>query len=1056
MIPCLYAASETAFTTNGIGKLSDAVSCQVTEKRNSSYELKMTYPTDGIHADSIQKGCLILAKPSVAASSQPFRIYKITTGQSGTKEIAARHVSYQLNDITASTVYGASCRSAILSLKTNATTPCDFTFSTDIDSDVPLSIDEPNSLRNCLGGIDGSILDTYGGEFEWNRFNVVLHKERGADNGVRIVYGKNLVELTLKEDDGDVITGVHPFWKGSVSVEDTDDSGDTTVDTQEVKVELPEKLVMVDGATEYRIRVLDCSTVFESQPTEEQLRAYAESYLASTSYTTPAVDVEINFAQLWQTPDYADIAAAEQVSLCDTVHVYLSKLGIEVSSKVTETVYDTLLERYESITLSNSTVVSSRSLVSTIDDLVSASVSALETKQTQEYSTLYASIQTLVAGSITAETVRAIIADFDYVAVDELDAAVADLGYVTAKQVEADYIKVENLSAAVGELGYLTAENAALTYATITTLNTNYLTAGEISARYAAIDFANVEVASVGTLFATVGLLSDMTIVDGYVTGALNGVTISANQLTAGTIDAGTITVVNLDCANLTVGTINGNQIAAGTITADNLAEDVTGAISNAQATADGKNTVYYSETAPSGGSYSVNDIWYDTDDGNAMYYWDGSEWVLAQYGSDAIAVGAVTAEQIAASAVTAAKIAAGTITSNEIASGTILASNIASGTITGSLVAADTITGDNIASETITADNIVAGAITTSKLAASAVTAEKIASAAITTDKLAANAVTAAKIDVTDLFAQDITATGTITGVTIKGATGDFSGTISATSGTIGGWSITTNALSNTATVGHLPYTCQMAVSTDDAYYHPFSIKDDTSDTYTFYISHLGYIKCASITATSITASQTLSVTGATTLNNTLSVTGAATLSSTLAVTGAATLSSSLSVSSTITVGNNARFANGYGVYVADTGGTYRLLGNLNAANNYLLCTGSMTNTLYIGTTSYTSNIYLRTAGSVYAGPKSIRVPEVQKGYISITPSAANTPTGSAVTFSSTFSGTPRVVATPSTTVPGTTVTGVGTSGASSTGVTIYVTRTNTSSTGIHWIAVY
>ncbi|MCC8075276.1 MAG: phage tail protein [Clostridiales bacterium] len=419
MIPCLYSATETAFTTNGIGKLADCISCQVTEKRNSSYELKLTYPTDGIHADSLQKGCVIVAKPSVATEPQPFRIYKVVTNAAGTLEVAARHVSYQLNYITASTVYGASCLSAILSLKTNATTTCDFTFSTDIESDTALSISEPNSLRNCLGGIDGSILDTYGGEFEWDWYNVILHKARGSDNNVRIVYGKNLVDLTMTEDAGDVITGIHPFWKGM----DGDD---------EVYVELPEKLVLAEGATEYRIRVLDCSTVFEEQPSETELRAYAESYLESTSYTTPDVDIEINFAQLWQTPDYAGIAAAEQVSLCDTVHVYIAKLGLEVSSKVTETVYDTLLERYESITLSNSTVVSSRSLVSTIDDLVAASTAALEAKQTQRYETLYASIQTLAAGAITAETVRAIIADFDYVAADELNAAIAELGYLTA------------------------------------------------------------------------------------------------------------------------------------------------------------------------------------------------------------------------------------------------------------------------------------------------------------------------------------------------------------------------------------------------------------------------------------------------------------------------------------------------------------------------------------------------------------------------------------------------------------------------------------------------
>lgn len=51
------------------------------------------------------------------------------------------------------------------------------------------------------------------------------------------------------------------------------------------------------------------------------------------------------------------------------------------------------------------------------------------------------------------------------------------------------------------------------------------------------------------------------------------------------------------------------------------------------------------------------------------------------------------------------------------------------------------------------------------------------IVDGAITTDKLAAQAVTAAKINVKDLFAQDITATGTIRGVTLRGSKGEIGG---------------------------------------------------------------------------------------------------------------------------------------------------------------------------------------------------------------------------------------------------------------------------------------
>lgn len=217
--------------------------------------------------------------------------------------------------------------------------------------------------------------------------------------------------------------------------------------------------------------------------------------------------------------------------------------------------------------------------------------------------------------------------------------------------------------------------------------------------------------------------------------------------------------------------------------------EDYEKEIEEVVAIANGKTTAYYQTTQPTGGSYHVNDIWFDTNDGNKMYYWDGSAWTAQTFGESSLSAGAVTADKIAASAViagkiasgavstdklaanavTAAKIAAGTITATQIASGTITATQIKSGTITGSLIASETITGDNlvaatitgtkIAATTITADNIASNAITAAKINSSAVTAAKIASGAVTTVKLAASAVTAEKIAAATITADKLAA---------------------------------------------------------------------------------------------------------------------------------------------------------------------------------------------------------------------------------------------------------------------------------------------------------
>ena len=350
MIPCLYPETETQFLTNGIGKLCDCHSCYVTEKRNGSYELKITYSSSGLHADDLIEGNIILAKPSERATYQPFRIYKITTPLTGLLEIAARHIQYQENFITVSPFSAVGSQAAMAAIKSHVTTDCPFDFWTDIDSQATFTITSPATVRGCLGGMDGSMLDTYGGECEWDMYTAMLHGHRGADHGVKIVYGKNLIDFKMERSIENMITGVHPYWKHSE---------DGTL------YELPEKVVTIehDGPFE-KISVLDCTSQFEEKPTEAQLRNYVKKYLKNTSLTDPDIDIKIDFAQLWQTPGYADIAEAERVSLCDTVHVYISKLGIEVSCKVTETEYDVLLERYKSITLSNATVYSRNSSLS--------------------------------------------------------------------------------------------------------------------------------------------------------------------------------------------------------------------------------------------------------------------------------------------------------------------------------------------------------------------------------------------------------------------------------------------------------------------------------------------------------------------------------------------------------------------------------------------------------------------------------------------------------------------------------------------------------------------
>ena len=101
MNPILFPPTETDFNTNGIGVMSDAVACTVTEERNGAFELVLKYPVTGRNYSQIARERLVKAKPNDTANDQVFRIYRITTPLNGVVTVYAQHLSYDLSNIAA-------------------------------------------------------------------------------------------------------------------------------------------------------------------------------------------------------------------------------------------------------------------------------------------------------------------------------------------------------------------------------------------------------------------------------------------------------------------------------------------------------------------------------------------------------------------------------------------------------------------------------------------------------------------------------------------------------------------------------------------------------------------------------------------------------------------------------------------------------------------------------------------------------------------------------------------------------------------------------------------
>lgn len=397
MIPILYGRNEKRFRSNGICRLVDCVSCVVTEERNGTYECEFEYPITGENYDKIQEGCIIYTTHDHTKTPQPFDIYKRSAPIDGIVTFYASHISYRLNSIILEPFEAVSCAQALSFFASHSVNDNPFTFWTDKDVSGPYAVDVPANIREKLCGEQGSILDVYGtGEYEFDKWDVKLYVNRGQDTSVSIRYGKNLVDITNEVDTSGIYNAVAPFWKNNetgdvVTLPEyylyessaplnldawTEQHGDIITEEDSVNIEF--------GVQTPQIIALDLSEEFEEQPTVEELRDKAAARLANSGAWLPRQNIELDFVNLCDTYDYSG-RGIERLNLCDTAEVIYTELGVNVRQKVIKTVYNSLLEKYDSMELGSARQTFAEALESIISGHVaenyskkSAMVSAIE------------------------------------------------------------------------------------------------------------------------------------------------------------------------------------------------------------------------------------------------------------------------------------------------------------------------------------------------------------------------------------------------------------------------------------------------------------------------------------------------------------------------------------------------------------------------------------------------------------------------------------------------------------------------------------------------------
>lgn len=359
MRPILFNKNETVFDTYGLGELN-VTKGTATRERHGNYTLYAEIPVNDPMVSILQKEMKLKADAGLRTKNQTFEISRIVKDSSNIVKIYGQHISDKLKymAIRNHTILNGTAQSALARWKDALIGDYSFDVWSDIQTSATttLTIDKATNARLALGGVEGSILDTWGGEYEFDNMTVRLHKQLGRTAPTVLEYGRNILSAETDETIEDAYTSVLPY----ATYTPDRPEGDTSDNQPDpVTVTIPEDYVDSKYKALYahrRIKVVDFSSEFSTDnkkknvPTAEKLRKLATDYMERNAIGKPKINTKIEYVDLAKTLDYADRAWIEELELCDIVPVYYPKIGLtDETAKVTTITYDFVNERNDSV-----------------------------------------------------------------------------------------------------------------------------------------------------------------------------------------------------------------------------------------------------------------------------------------------------------------------------------------------------------------------------------------------------------------------------------------------------------------------------------------------------------------------------------------------------------------------------------------------------------------------------------------------------------------------------------------------------------------------------------
>ena len=348
MYPILYSPGHTDFNNLGLGVMVDTTTATVTEELNGKFELDLQYLSDGPLAQALVYDALVKV-PTGDQVDQLFRIKTIIEKIEGMLSVHAEHVSYIINDLPIkpnTKVVESVAQVALNKMLSAIADKHPLTVYSDITtiSSAEWKVPDFKNPRNILGGVEGSILDQWGGEYQFDNYQIRLTSQRGRYSNTIIAYGRNLTDFEQEESILETYTSIYPY------------ANETSNDSTVLRT-LPEFFVdseYVDKYPNRRVAMVDFSEKFnEKNPySEDKLRKFAQSYVKTNKVGVPKVTMKVSTVDLSASLDESyNVEEVESLHLADTVKVFFEPLGVTAEAKVVGSVWNVLLEQYDSYTL---------------------------------------------------------------------------------------------------------------------------------------------------------------------------------------------------------------------------------------------------------------------------------------------------------------------------------------------------------------------------------------------------------------------------------------------------------------------------------------------------------------------------------------------------------------------------------------------------------------------------------------------------------------------------------------------------------------------------------